>query len=503
LKTNRIYGPPGTGKTTYLLNVVEELLARGATPERIGYTTFTKAGALEALDRACVKFAKAPESFPFFKTVHALCYKAGTQRKVLGYDDYKKISENLGMPITYASNSQDGIVSATYRGDYIMQIYQLSRVKMQDVTTVFNSMPAFMDVSLPEIANFIEHYEEYKRFHKKQDFTDMLSDFVLNNRPLDVDYLIIDEAQDIKPLEWAALDVMGANAAEIWLGGDDDQCIHSWAGSSVDELLERRVDDDIVLTKSYRVPQAVHALANETIKKVSVRADKEYRPKDAEGSVQWIDDVYDLNIGDGSWFFLARNKTFLQQYEQFCNNSSLLYNNPTSRSNKMADMCKVICNWETLISGGLIFGSEAKRIYKHLKNRERVDHGAKKLIDSFLDDEELIDIQRLKNEFGLLWSQSWETAFINLSLEEKERLEAIEAKYGFDKAPDITINTIHGSKGKEAENVVLMLDMTRKTFQAYQEQPDNEHRVFYVGMTRAIENLYIIHPSTNMSYAVY
>ena len=44
-----ILGPPGTGKTTKLLTLVEEFMDRGVPPDRIGYFSFTRQAAIEAI----------------------------------------------------------------------------------------------------------------------------------------------------------------------------------------------------------------------------------------------------------------------------------------------------------------------------------------------------------------------------------------------------------------------------------------------------------------------
>jgi superfamily I DNA/RNA helicase len=61
----------------------------------------------------------------------------------------------------------------------------------------------------------------------------------------------------------------------------------------------------------------------------------------------------------------------------------------------------------------------------------------------------------------------------------------------FNAVPRIKLSTIHGTKGGEAQNVVILTDLTR----AAQDTPgDDLHRVFYVGVTRAMENLFIVEP---------
>jgi superfamily I DNA/RNA helicase len=42
--------------------------------------------------------------------------------------------------------------------------------------------------------------------------------------------------------------------------------------------------------------------------------------------------------------------------------------------------------------------------------------------------------------------------------------------------------------------------MALKSYEELKKGTDDEHRVFYVGVTRAKKNLYILKPKTEMSY---
>ena len=68
--------------------------------------------------------------------------------------------------------------------------------------------------------------------------------------------------------------------------------------------------------------------------------------------------------------------------------------------------------------------------------------------------------------------------------------------------PRVIIDTIHGVKGGEADNVAVMLDMTNRSYQNLQFDPDDEYRVFYVGFTRAKKALHILLP-TGIRYFPY
>ena len=63
-----------------------------------------------------------------------------------------------------------------------------------------------------------------------------------------------------------------------------------------------------------------------------------------------------------------------------------------------------------------------------------------------------------------------------------------------NESPRITLSTIHGAKGGESQNVVLLTDLSENTMKGYEKNPDDENRLFYVGATRTKEHLHIISP---------
>ena len=67
-----------------------------------------------------------------------------------------------------------------------------------------------------------------------------------------------------------------------------------------------------------------------------------------------------------------------------------------------------------------------------------------------------------------------------------------------EKNPRIRLSTIHKVKGGEGDNVIVLLDSSRgcQTF----GQEDAEIRTFYVGLTRAKENLHIIESNDRWAF---
>ena len=58
----------------------------------------------------------------------------------------------------------------------------------------------------------------------------------------------------------------------------------------------------------------------------------------------------------------------------------------------------------------------------------------------------------------------------------------------------IKLSTIHGAKGGEADNVLLISDLSTKFAQDYNRNADDILRLLYVGVTRAKQSLHIVLP---------
>ena len=67
--------------------------------------------------------------------------------------------------------------------------------------------------------------------------------------------------------------------------------------------------------------------------------------------------------------------------------------------------------------------------------------------------------------------------------------------------PKIKILTIHGSKGGEADNVVLLSELSRKSYTSLLKNGDDERRVFYTGITRTKKNLFLVRSSNDYEYS--
>jgi superfamily I DNA/RNA helicase len=109
-----------------------------------------------------------------------------------------------------------------------------------------------------------------------------------------------------------------------------------------------------------------------------------------------------------------------------------------------------------------------------------------------------IQLQRIKERIKgpMNLSLKWYDAFNNVSQSQITYMKLLLLNNEDPtKKARIKVSTIHGAKGGEATNVVLLLNETANTIKGAKksiQKRDEEYRVWYVGITRTMKNLYLI-----------
>jgi len=125
----------------------------------------------------------------------------------------------------------------------------------------------------------------------------------------------------------------------------------------------------------------------------------------------------------------------------------------------------------------------------------RIKRGFKKLTG--LEDDDVVSMSALMENHGLLADQSmiWSEALDKIPETDRAYVTALLRRgEKFNAEPRISLSTIHGSKGGEADNVVLYTSLTKAADDDMQRNPDDMHRVFYVGITRTKDTLVLVEP---------
>jgi len=459
-----IYGPPGTGKTTKLLSILESELATGLTPSRIAYVSFTQEGAYQGRIRAKEKFPQyLDKEFQYFRTLHSLAFKElGIHRtQVMGRTQYKDFSRAMGMH---------------FLGYYTEELHgQDDKYLFYDQLIKNNAKVAeqYWDDMDQDILGFVrKNYRKFKEVHNVVDFTDMLQLFVDREEAIDVDVAFIDEAQDLTTLQWRVVWTAFSKAKRIYIAGDDDQAIYQWAGADVDQFLGLRADTRTILSQSYRLPNEILTFSKRITDNIHTRVEKEYHGTGNGGRVIRLLKFSDILIRpDETYMFLSRNRMFLQPVAEWVARQGLLYE----------------------ILGKPSFSIEQ---YRLILMYERDRKGDARCLSPATREALGVVLKE-----GATIDDPWFDAF-NWTLEKIAYYrDVLRAKPDMDRV-NIRISTIHSIKGAEADNVILIPDITKRVFENLTRVPDTEYRVFYVACTRAKKNLFLVDPSSEYDFPI-
>lgn len=494
----------GCGKSFTLLQNLEEAL-RTTTPEQVIFTTFTNAGAQEIAHRAAQKFPQYKEhQFRYFRTLHSIAYRNIPRLNMMAFGDYVQLSRDLGMPLNAkrAFGSSDGHVTQEFsKGDHLLHLDSLARNRRESWADI-TRLQEISSFSADEIQDFSTKYRAFRRRIQKYDFTDQLETFLnsIQGFQAPISHLFIDEAQDLSNLQWEIVHKLQERAEHTVIAGDDKQAIYAFNGGDPRTLIHLEGNRQ-VLDTSYRLPSRILEFADKIASKISEKQEYTCKSNKGLGEVKWIARIQELarELEEGSWFILVRNRKFMGMMEAALNDLGVLYQSDSGSSPLDGRILEAIAAWKELIRGYAIDAGILKYIYQnYLRGTDTVARGFKQALYR-LDDDESVDLTQMKEEFGLLTKLPWDQCF-SVSDIVRTILTKAEAAGTLGTVPRIRITTIHAVKGREADNVVLLPDLSNLTLRSYLKDPDDEHRVFYVGATRAKKKLFIHQPITKGYY---
>jgi len=486
----KIFGPPGSGKTTFLLNTVEQELA-DVHPTMVGYFAFTRKAATEARDRAMVKFPELNPNldFPWFRTLHSLAYRClGISTKdMMTQKNYSQFAKEAGLDISTSVEDDEHVVRAD---NPILNQINLARIRGEDLRVHYNRSE--MDIEWFHFEYVERAYRKYKEKHLLLDFTDLLERLVDEPQRLPaLDVLIVDEAQDLSRLQWRLVMELASRAKRSYIAGDDDQAVYVWAGADVESFLSCEGEIKI-LQQSYRVPSKIHSLADSIVKRIQKRQEKTWAPKEDQGTISYYNDYQAVNVSQGEWLIMASTNYMLNEVHGWLKSQGLLFERHGHRS--IADsILSAVVGWERLRRGDPINHSVLKSVYKYM-GADLVRRGFKSLRTA--DPEATFTMDDLKEHHGLLAPDAvWHEVLTKIGDDQREYLIAVlrrGTKLGAK--PAISLSTIHGAKGGEADNVLLMTDLSPRFAKDYARNADDINRLLYVGVTRTREALHIVLP---------
>ena len=464
----KVVGPPGTGKTRRLLNEVQKYVDKGVPLNRIGYFAFTRKAAGEARDRYLAKNEDlTKKDIEYFQTLHSLAFNqlGLKEENVMQDENYKSIGDTCGIQIKYASyetNNWNGIFTSD--SEYLSLI-NLARVKQIETLDQLDLNEHLSKIERDKLDAIDKEIINYKHIYGLIDFNDMIQKFLDKGKTPEFSVIFVDEAQDLSLIQWSMIKKIEEDTkCDVWIAGDDDQAIFGWAGADVDSFINWEAEE-IPLKYSKRVPSSIQKIALDVINRVQDnRLDKEYFPKEEIGNIFEIYKLSDIDMSKNDWLILTRTKSLLKPIPTYLKKKGLFFESAQGNS-------------------------IGKTLYEDIQYWSQLQ---KKIA---LPDIQLQRIkERIKGPMNL--SLKWYDAFNNVSDSQITYMRLLLLN-NEDPTKDarIKVSTIHGAKGGEATNVVLLLNETANTIKGAKksiQKQDEEYRVWYVGITRTMKNLYLI-----------
>jgi DNA helicase-2/ATP-dependent DNA helicase PcrA len=570
-QVTRLFGGPGSGKTTALLDRVEQLLTENDDVEvrDVLVVSYTRAAAAEIRERLADRLDTTPRALRGnVSTMHAKAYDLLNLSRgdVVGESDKEEFCEEFGIEFEdeYEGSRRRSARSTTLGNKVIATSQWLQRTRRDvadwyDVPFKWNKekvrLPPEIDdraqtgnkytptwssdddrLDIPEA---IRAWRKYKGDHGLVGFADMLERVKQRSLLPNVDYLVIDEFQDITTLQYDVYTEWRPHMKRVLIAGDDDQVVYAWQGADPDLLLDEDVTEDVILPNSYRLPSRILNVVNREVEHIDKRQEKDLEPRKEGGVVKGVQQPSMLDLSrnvkmtieedeDATVMLLFRARYQMFQFMDEFIGEGIPFKCLTDQrmwTDRLTQYVKAI---EALAEDEPVTGLQARRLADMLADSAFGTGERDDFFDALDEREEAADVEDIvkidiEPEFVREYApfvpdpRSAADMLRKVTNLQERSVDAYFAGDYHGMAPDqVRVGTIHSAKGREADHVFVATDLTEKVVEqmaATVEQngqtvpgtreftkhtspvptmTDNERRVFYVGMSRARERLVLL-----------
>lgn len=510
-KEFRVIGPPGSGKTTTVKRRVERWIeARDYEARDIQLASFTRAAAVELAGRIELPDGNAT-------TLHALAWRSLGNPPLaevppLSTEWNEKHAKTSRWRVGETVRETDGLTMPDKDEGDMLRRYSLLRQRLAPAS----------DPDWDLTAPFAREWEAWKAHNDAVDWTDILEHALINwdglpgNQPV----FIVDEAQDLTPLQWRLVREWGESCDVFMVVGDGAQCLYAFAGADPAEFMTPLPEgQEYTLPRSYRMPQLVQERAEALLRNHrGVDLSRTYAPRDEAGKVErsrvtWRDGEHIARLADSGreTMVIAQAAYMLAPTLAGLRARGVPFHNPYRRSNGAWNPLHAQQRGDrqavTTLSRVQAFMSGEVKLWPAMVGATMFQmRGGKKR----LEEEPTVEQLRgwAKPEMVAAWEArdlDWLVAHCGKQYRYPLEYASALLKRGLDPArePKVKVGTIHSVKGGEADVVIAIPDLSWAAIeeQVAKGQParDAAVRLGYVALSRAREELVLCSPISERS----
>lgn len=513
---------PGSGKTSVITARAMYLIdEKKIIPERLLTVTFGRAAASEMHQRFVEKASEYNLCFgkvPDYGTLHGLSFRLlrkggflSKNVKVLCNNEKNQIIRNIWKLINLPTDNR---ISEDYLNLISGLISKAKLFRNSEKESEFKR-----NIQVRNFERIFMTYEKYKRENCMIDFDDMIFETAVQlseNRIFRelvtglYDFVQIDEGQDLSIPQVEIIKFLG-KSGNVFMVADDDQGIYGFRGADINSL--KQYEDFFAgckrycLGRNYRSDRRIVDLANVFIAGNSGRYSKElFTLNDYDGDVELIK-AYDVcaQARYAAEIAIANSAAGLTCGILYRKNISALM--PLLYLYHQSHLGGI--NAAYSIAGGFTPPAKYEIVKHYLKliasEEKRNGISVKspyEIYRKMIRDKSLNEFLEMREAHGCAAKENvYIIEFIKLMSRLCNDYEKITnfLKYanGAEGTGNIFLSTVHSSKGLEYDSVVIV-DVSEGEFpqktSVSEDEVEEERRLFYVAMTRAKRNLYIISP---------
>ena len=328
----------GAGKTGVvakrIINILKVKSKEGITPDNIVAFTFTEKAAAELKSRI-YKYAEAELgstqglAHMYIGTIHGYCLKA-LQENVQKFQKFSVLDEIKSKLFIYNNYKDCGFTDFRIDGHEALNRNNERNHDINLFQTCINILLEADFGKAPLSAAYKNSIEKYKNcFYKNKyfDFSLILNEMICQLETNDdfkrkiqekVKFLIVDEYQDVNPIQEELINHFYKMGSNICVVGDDDQTIYQFRGSDAKGILDFEkkysTSKKIILDENFRSTAAITDIAQSVIKNNSERFNKKMDSASKSLKYEEGDTVFcDFSYEKAEYDFIAEKITELHK----------------------------------------------------------------------------------------------------------------------------------------------------------------------------------------------